>query len=112
MPSIEFIRSTGSLILRLVLRLLNIDLADFKSILLVTKVIFVTNSRDVPELFEIIFDKFVESVFFEDHFHTSEMLKKQLIRLELDPRLIFYRNIKPFNKLFLRQQQKQDKSSK
>ena len=111
-PSIEFKRSAGSLILRLVLRLLKIDLADFKSILSVTKVIFVTNTRDVPgqfgidfdmffeftffgpilrlvrtlsiidfgdfifvidlrgtPLFEIIFDKFVESVFLKDHFH-------------------------------------------
>ena len=74
-PSTEFIRSIGNLILRLVLRLLNIDLADFKSILSVTKVIFVTNSRHVPGLFKIKFDKFVESVFFADHFHAREMLK-------------------------------------
>ena len=67
-PSIEFIRSTGSLILRLVLRLSNIDLADFKSILLVTEVIFEINWRGVPELFEIIFDKSVESALFKDHY--------------------------------------------
>ena len=62
-PSIEFIRSSGSLILRLS----NIDLANFKSILLVTEVIFEINWRGVPELFEIIFDKSVESDLFKDH---------------------------------------------
>ena len=99
-PSIEFKRSTESSILRLVLRRSNIDLADFKSILSLTKVIFVINSRDVPALFEIILDKFAKSVYLEDNFHTRDIPKKHLMLSKLDPGLIFNRNIKPFNKLF------------
>ena len=63
-PSIELIRSLGSLILKLVLRLSNMDLADFKSILLVTEVIFEINWRSVPEFFEIRLDKSDESTLF------------------------------------------------
>ena len=62
-PSIELVRSTGSFILRLVLRLLNKILAVFNSILPTTLVIFVTNSRGVPGQFAIKFDNFVESTF-------------------------------------------------
>ena len=61
-PSIGLVRSTGSFILRLVLSLLNMVLADLKLILSVTLVIFVINSRGVPGRFAII-DNFVESAF-------------------------------------------------
>ena len=57
-------------------------------------------------------DKLVAQMEFARYEHETEMLKNQLMPSRLDPRLIFYRDIKPFNKLFLCQQQKQDKSSK
>ena len=64
--SIEFVRSSGSLILRLVLSRPNISVTDFKSILLVTDVIFETSSSVVSEFFEIIADNADLSALFTD----------------------------------------------
>ena len=64
--SIEFVRSSGSLILRLVLSRPNISVTDFKSILLVTDVIFETRSSVVSDFFEIIADNADSSVLFLD----------------------------------------------
>ena len=62
--SIEFVRSSGSLILRLVLSRPNISVTDFKSILFVTDVIFETSWSGVLEFFEITFDNDNVSAFF------------------------------------------------
>ena len=64
--SIEFVRSSGSLILRLVLSRSNISVTDFKSILFVHDVIFETSWSVVSEFFEIIADNANLSALFPD----------------------------------------------
>ena len=64
--SIEFVRSSGSWILRLVLSRPNISVTDFKSILFVTDVIFETSWSVVSEFLEIIADNANLSYLFSD----------------------------------------------
>ena len=69
--SIEFVRSSGSLILRLVLSRANISLTVSKSILLVTDVIFETSWSVVSEFLEIIADNANLSYLFSDLLHVK-----------------------------------------